>query len=84
MSDPVDLLPYMDRSLADVREILSKMTPAERAEAEEEARAKGVTVEVLLLRAIGTLVRQAELDELKRRDVQTAKSKLPHVGRKAP
>lgn len=44
------------------REILDRMTPAEQAEALEEARAKGVTVDLLVLRAIGVLIEQADRD----------------------
>ncbi|TXN08922.1 hypothetical protein FV222_00175 [Methylobacterium sp. WL103] len=44
------------------REILAKLTPAELADAEEEARAKGVTVELLILRAIADLIEKSDRD----------------------
>lgn len=40
--------------------ILARMTPAERAEAETEALAKGISVEELVARAVATLIWNAE------------------------
>lgn len=43
-----------------VADILARMTPAEQAEAVEEARAKGVSVEILFLRAFQQMAEQEE------------------------
>ncbi len=82
MSDPHDLLPHMDAALADARMIFMKLTPDEQADAVMEARDKSISVELLIARAIGVLMREAELQELQRRDVQRAKAKLPQIGHK--
>lgn len=82
MSEPYDLL--MHHKLQDVlrsaRQVLAMMTPDERALAIADALAKGIEVEVLVARAMGVVVREFELDQMARRDVQKEREKLPKVG----
>lgn len=82
MSEPYDLLEHhkLQDALKGAREMLALMTPEERAEAIREARSKGVEVEVLVARAMGVIVREFQLDEMARRDVQREREKLPKVG----
>ncbi|SDA15573.1 hypothetical protein SAMN02799622_01335 [Methylobacterium sp. UNC378MF] len=68
--------------LKGAREVLAIMTPEERATAIAEARAKGIEVEVLVARAMGVLLREFQLDEMARNDMQRAKANLPHIGPK--
>lgn len=82
MSEPYDLLEHhkLQDALRDARKILALMTPEERALVIREALSKGVEVEVLVARAMGVLVRESQLEEMARRDVQKEREKLPKVG----
>jgi sugar-specific transcriptional regulator TrmB len=82
LSEPYDLLEHhkLQDVLRDTRKILELITPEERAGVIQEARSKGIEVEVLVARAMGVLVREAELDQMARRDVQKEREKLPKVG----
>jgi hypothetical protein len=82
LSEPYDLLEHhkLQYALKGAREILARMTPEERAVAIAEARSKGIEVEVLVARAMGVIVRDYELEEMARRDVQKEREKLPKVG----
>ena len=79
MSEPVRL-PLSAALLADARAILAKLTPAERADAEQEALAKGVSVEELVARAALQLAREAQLHELGDRRARAAAAELPRIG----
>jgi hypothetical protein len=82
LSEPYDLLEHhkLQDVLRDTRKVLELMTPEERAGVIQEARSKGIEVEVLVARAMGVLVRETELDRMARRHVQKEREKLPKVG----
>lgn len=62
--------------------MLALMTPEERAEGVREARSRGVKLEVLVAHAMGVIMRELQLKEMARRDVQPEWAKPPQIGAK--
>jgi hypothetical protein len=76
----IDLLPRLERALADARTILEKIPSGERVQVLMEARAQGISAELLVAREICVMVSDAEIEALKRLNVTGARAVLPSDG----
>jgi hypothetical protein len=72
MSARIDLLGRLESALTDASTILRTMSPEARTQALAEAQSQGISVVLLVAREISVIARDAEIEALKRLNVNGA------------